>query len=111
MTTQISLSDEQLERVREELSSKGLASAVALIRQLSSADLAGAVAYARQLQKTLSESEEPATGPEQAGVLAAISEPGHNVVCSTELFVLSGDAQTELGRAPDFEDSHVVSWG
>ena len=43
--------------------------------------------------------------------LAAFSRPGNALLDSIDLVVSREDAQSALGRAPDFEDSRVVSWG
>jgi hypothetical protein len=104
VSAQILLSDEQQAQVKEELASHGLVSAVVLIRQLSSADLASAVAYGRQLQGT--------SGiPNDGGTLAAFSRPRNSLVYWTDLFISRENARAALGRAPDFEDTRVVSWG
>ena len=107
MCAQILLSDEQQAQVKEELISHGLVSAVVLIRQLSSADLASAVAYGRQLQGTSGVSLDSKDG----GTLAAFSRPRNSLVYWTDLFISRENARAALGRAPDFEDTRVVSWG
>ena len=113
MCAQILLSDEQQAQVKDELAAHGLVSAVVLIRQLSSADLASAVAYGRQLQETLGKPDKPAVSLDYKdwGMLAAVSRPGNSLVYYTDLIVSVEKARSALGRAPDFEDSHVVSWG
>ena len=113
MCAQILLSDEQQAQVKEELASHGLVSAVVLIRQLSSADLASAVAYGRQLQGTLGKPNDLTVSldSKDGGTLAAFSRPRNSLVYWTDLFISRENARAALGRAPDFEDTRVVSWG
>lgn len=45
------------------------------------------------------------------GTLAAFSRSSHALVAWISLAVPRVDAQLALRRPPDFDDSHVVSWG
>ena len=45
------------------------------------------------------------------GTLAAVSRPGNSLVYWTDFPISAENVRSALGRAPDFEDSLVGSWG
>jgi hypothetical protein len=45
------------------------------------------------------------------GTIASFRRPGNDMLAHMDLVAARVDAQATLRRSPDYEDSHITSWG